>query len=203
MLVILGPGARDMVIWTDNGAERQAQVDVFVKKYQQMHRLVKEPDNETTLYIGPENWPLPVPILERNGVWYFDSNLGRREILYRRIGENEMDAIMALHGIVDAENQYFADNSEYAQHLNCSPGKHDGLFSQPSGSNDESNALGPYIAGAGYDRSDRTPFHGYYFLILTEQGPHAHDGPRNYITSGKMPRVSRSWRFQRCIARPA
>jgi hypothetical protein len=186
MLAILGPGARDIVIWTDNSAERNAQDDIFAKKYEQMHRLVKEPDNETTLYVGAENWPLPIPILERHGAWYFDSNLGRGEIFYRRIGENEMDAISALQGIMDAENQYFADNSEYAQHLNCSPGQHDGLFSPTNGSNDDRNPLGPYIAGASYGRSDRTPFHGYYFLILAGQGPHAHGGARNYIVNGKM-----------------
>ena len=186
MLAILGPGVHDIVIWTDNSAERNAQDDVFTKKYEQMHRLVKEPDNETTLYVGAENWPLPIPIQERNGAWYFDSNLGRKEIVYRRIGENEMDAISALHGIMDAENQYLAENSEYAQHLNCSPGQHDGLFSPRNGNNDDDNPLGPYIAAASYAGSDRTPFHGYYFLILTEQGPHAHGGARNYIVSGKM-----------------
>jgi hypothetical protein len=184
LLAILGPGAHDIVIWTDNSADRNAQDDVFTRKYEQMHRLVKEPDNEITLYVGAENWPLPIPIVGREGAWYFDSNLGRREILYRRIGENEMDAIDALHGIMDAENQYFDDNSEFAQHLNCSPGHHDGLFS-PGNKSDDS-PLGPYVAEADFARSDRTPFHGYYFLILTEQGPHTHGGARNYIVNGKM-----------------
>jgi len=186
MLAILGPGAHDIVIWSDNSAERNAEDDVFTKKYEQMHRFVKEPDNETTLYVGAENWPLPIPILERNGVWYFDSNLGRQEIMYRRIGENEMDAMSALRGIMGAENQYFADNSQYAQHLNCSPGQHDGLFSPTNGSDDDSNPLGQYIADASYARSDRTPFHGYYFLVLTAQGPHAPGGARKYIVSGTM-----------------
>ena len=72
MLVILGPGARDVVMWTDNSAERNAQDDVFTKKYEQMHRLVKEPDNEITLYVGAENWPLPIPIVGREGAWYFN-----------------------------------------------------------------------------------------------------------------------------------
>lgn len=118
--------------------------------------------------------------------WYFDSNLGREEIFYWRIGENEMDAISALQGIMVAEHRYFADNSEYAQQLNCSPGQHDGLFSPTNASNDDSNPLGPYIAKASYARTDRTPFHGYYFLILTGQGPRAHGGERNYIVNGKM-----------------
>ena len=184
LLAILGPGARDIVIWTDNSAERDAQDDVFTKKYEQMNRLVKEPDNEITLYVGAENWPMPIPIVGRDSTWYFDSNLGRREILYRRIGENEMDAIDALNGIMDAENQFFADNSEFAQHINCSPDHRDGIFSP--GNNKDDDLLGPNIAEAEFDRSDHAPFHGYYFLILREQGPHTHGGAHNYVVNGKM-----------------
>ena len=193
MLVILGPDARDIVVWTDNAADRNAQEDQFAKKYEQMHRLVKEPDDETTLYVGAENWPLPIPIVERDGAWYFDCSLGRREILYRRIGENEMDAIETLHAAVDAENQYYANSAgaanaggEYAQHFTCSQGQHDGLFCAANGADDQSNAIGPYLAQASYARSDREPFHGYYFHILTAQGPHARGGARNYIVDGKM-----------------
>ncbi|HXW93618.1 MAG TPA: DUF2950 family protein [Terriglobales bacterium] len=186
MLAILGPGARDIVIWTDNQAERYAQDDVFAKKYEQMHRFVNEPDNETTLYVGAENWPLPLPLVAHNGAWFFDSNLGRREILFRRIGENEMDAIDALRGIIAAEYQFNAEAGEYAQHLNCSQGQHDGLFSPENGNDMDKNPLGPYVAEASYTRSDRMPFHGYYFLILTAQGRHAHGGARSYIVDGKM-----------------
>jgi Protein of unknown function (DUF2950) len=186
MLAILGSGAHDIVFWTDNQAERYAQHDTFAKKYEQMHRLVAEPDNETTLYVGAENWPVPFPLEERNGSWFFDSDLGSREIMFRRIGENEMDAMEALRGIIAAENQFDAQDGEYAQHLNCSPGQHDGLFSPENGNDMDKNPIGPYLAEASYKRSDRTPFHGYYFLILTAQGPHASGGARNYIVDGKM-----------------
>lgn len=194
MLAILGPDARDIVVWTDNSADRAAEDDQFAKKYEQMHRLVKEPDDETTLYVGAENWPLPIPIVERDGSWYFDCSLGRREILYRRIGENEMNTIDALRGTFDAENQYYANSAEggrnaveeYAQHLTCSQGQHDGLFSSASGGDNDSNAIGPYLAQASYDRSDREPFHGYFFRVLTAQGPRANGGARNYIVNGKM-----------------
>ncbi len=194
MLAILGPDARDIVVWTDSSADRNAEDDQFAKKYEQMHRLVKEPDNETTLYVGAENWPLPIPIVERDGASYFDCSLGRQEILYRRIGENEMNTIDSLRGTVDAENQYYANSAEggtnaveeYAQHFTCSQGQHDGLFSPASGGDDDSNAIGPYLAQASYDRSDREPFHGYFFRILTAQGSHAHGGARNYIVNGKM-----------------
>ena len=194
MLAIFGLDARDVVLWTDNSADRYAQDDQFAAKYDQMHRLVKEPDNETTLYVGAENWPLPIPIVQRAGGWYFDCSLGRREILYRRIGENEMNTIDTLRGTVDAENQYYANSAgagangveEYAQHFTCSQDQRDGLFSPAGGDNDDSNAIGPYLAQASYDRSDREPFHGYFFRILTAQGPHAHGGARNYIVDGKM-----------------
>jgi hypothetical protein len=194
MLAILGPDARDIVMWTDNSADRIAQDEQFARKYEQMHRLVKEPDHETTLYVGAENWPLPIPIVERDGSWYFDCSLGRREILYRRIGENEMNTIDTLRGAFDAENQYYADSAEagtnaveaYAQHFTSSQGQTDGLLSPASASDNDSNAIGPYLAQASYARSDREPFHGYFFRILTAQGPHAHGGARNYIVNGKM-----------------
>ena len=185
-LAILGSSARDIVMWTDDQAERHAQDDAFAKKYEQMHRFVKEPDNTTALYVGAENWPVPLPLVEHNSSWFFDSDLGSREIMFRRIGENEMDAAEALRGIIAAENQFDAQNGEYAQHLNCSPGRHDGLFSPENGNDMDKNPIGPYLAEASYKRSDRTPFHGYYFLLLTAQGSHAHGGARNYIVDGKM-----------------
>jgi hypothetical protein len=192
LLDILGPDARDIVIWTDNSADRNSEDDLFAKKYEEMHRLVEEPDNETTLYVGAENWPLPIPLVERDGAWYFDCDLGRREILYRRIGENETNAVDVLHGLIDAENQYFANSGgpdgvqEYARHLNCSPGQRDGLYSAANGNDDKSNPIGPYLAQASYDRSDRAPFHGYFFRVLTAQGPRADGGARDYIVNGKM-----------------
>jgi len=112
MLGILGPDARDIVEWTDNSADRAAEDDQFARKYEQMRRLVKEPDDETTLCVGAENWPLPIPIVERDGSWYFDCILGRREILYRRIGENEMNTIDTLRGLFDAEDQYYANSAD-------------------------------------------------------------------------------------------
>jgi len=193
MVAIFGPDARDIVVWTDSADDRNAEDDKFAKKYEQMHRLVKEPDNETTLYVGAENWPLPIPIVQSNGAWYFDCSLGRREILYRRIGRNEMSAMDSLRALVAAENQYYANSAEadsnagqYAQRLTCSGDNHDGLFMPSAATDEETNAIGPALAQASYDRSDREPFHGYFFRILTAQGPHAHGGARNYIVDGKL-----------------
>src|SRR5208282_2133827 len=108
MIAIFGPDARDIVFWTDSSDDRNAQDDQFAKKYQQMHRLVKEPDNETTLYVGAENWPLPIPLIELHSAWYFDAALGKQEILYRRVGENELETVDVLHSVVDAEKEYYS-----------------------------------------------------------------------------------------------
>ena len=194
MVVILGPSSRELVEWIDDPTMRSSDIDLFVQKYDQMHRLVHEPDDETTLYVGAENWPLPIPIVEKNGGWYFDSAMGKREITFRRIGENEMDATESLHALVDAENDYYtqtADSSgmrEYAARFSSSDGKHDGLY-WPQGSNSansEECPLGPYMAQASYDHPNRKPLHGYYFRLLTEQGPKARGGARSYIADGKL-----------------
>jgi hypothetical protein len=191
MLVILGPDAKDVVMWTEDPEDRKADADLFVQKYGQMHRLVKEPDNETTLYVGAENWPLPVPLVEKNGAWYFDSGLGRREIMFRRIGQNELETVDVLHAMVDAENEYasqMADSTgihEYASRFNSEQGPHNGLY-WPGSKSPEESPIGPYLAQASFNRSDRKPLNGYFFRILTEQGPSAPDGARKFIIDGKM-----------------
>jgi DUF2950 family protein len=191
MLVILGPDAKDVVVWTDDPSDRKADADLFAEKYGQMHRLVKEPDEETTLYVGAENWPLPIPLVEKNGAWYFDADLGRREITFRRIGENELETVDVLHALVDAEDDFdsqIADSSgvhEYARKFNSDPGQHDGLY-WPGSKNPGDSPIGPYLAQASFERSDRKPLHGYYFRILEEQGPKAAGGSRKYVVDGKM-----------------
>jgi hypothetical protein len=189
LLAILGPDSRDIVLWTDNAEDRKAETDQFAKKYDQMHRLVKEPDGETTLYVGPENWPLPIPIVQVHGVWYFDTALGKQEIVYRRIGENEIETIDVLRAIVEAQKEYYSkappgDGAHvYAAQFDSSQGARDGLY-WPSAAND--SPLGPYLARASYSRSDRVPLHGYYFRILTAQGANASGGSKSYIANGKM-----------------
>lgn len=191
MLAILGPKAKDVVLWTEDPEERKSDIDLFVQKYGQMHRLVNEPDGETTLYIGAENWPMPIPLVQRGNQWYFDSDLGRQEILYRRIGENELETIDTLHSLVDAENDFYSqssgapDGAQYAKKFDCNPGKHDGLY-WPEGKNMDESPIGPNLAQASFSRTDHKPLHGYYFRILSEQGSNAHGGPRNYVVDGKM-----------------
>lgn len=190
MMVILGgDGARDIVMWSQNADERKAEADQFSKKYDQMHRLVKEPDGETTLYVGAENWPLPIPIVELRGNWYFDAALGRQEIVYRLIGQNELETMDALHAIVDAQKEYYSQDPprdgghEYAARFDSAQGSHDGLY-WSSANND--SPLGPYLAGASYDRADHKPLHGYFYRILTAQGASAPGGAKSYLANGKM-----------------
>jgi hypothetical protein len=99
MMKVLGAG-KDLVSLEDE-VENKQEREEFVNKYQEMHRLVREPDQTTVLYIGAENWPFPVPLVSRQGSWYFDSKTGMREVLYRRIGENETKAIEACHDLAE------------------------------------------------------------------------------------------------------
>ena len=101
----------------------------LVKKYQEMHRLVKEPDGTTTLYIGAENWPTPIPLVEKNNSWYFDTEAGKQEILFRRVGENELSTIRVCQELVAAEKEYYpASNNEYAQKFFSDEGQQNGLY---------------------------------------------------------------------------
>lgn len=144
VMAVLGAGQE--LIHADD-VEDKLLHDQFVRKYQQMHRLVREPDGTTVLYIGAENWPFPVPLVSANGAWHFDSQAGLMEVLFRRIGENEMNAIQACHALVMAGRQ---ERSR-------------------SEGDDASGAL---LANARRGKS-QTPYYGYYFRILTPPGQNA------------------------------
>src|SRR5271163_2585503 len=116
LLAILGSDGRQVVSSGDDTEDAQGRAN-FVQKYQEMHRLVAEPDG-TTLYIGAKNWPTPIPIVNKGGSWYFDTDAGKREILYRRIGRNEMSTIRVCQELVAAQKDYYAtQHSEYARKL--------------------------------------------------------------------------------------
>ena len=103
---ILGSNAGPILHTGDAVADQKMATD-FTRRYDQMHRVVQEPDQTVTLYIGAENWPMPIPLVKNNnGAWYFDTETGKQEILYRRIGRNENDAIDVLHTLVDAQHDY-------------------------------------------------------------------------------------------------
>jgi hypothetical protein len=198
LLKILGADARDIVSSGDEVEDKNAR-DRFVQKYQQMHRLVDEPDGKTTLYIGAENWPTPIPIVQKAGAWYFDTAAGKQEILYRRVGRNELAVIQVCHELVQAEREYQSQphdgeaTKQYAQKFFSDPGKHNGLYWEPVSGEDES-PIGPLVASAtaeGYTRDPNQtpkPFQGYYFRILTGQAANAPGGARSYLVNGKMTR---------------
>lgn len=194
----LGPDAKDILMSGDDVADKNARMQ-FVQRYLQMHRMVMEPDGTTTLYIGAENWPAPIPLVHKADAWYFDTPAGKKEILYRRIGKNEMAVMRTCHELVDAEKEYYAaphdgdSVKQYAQHIFSDPGKQNGLYWQTASGAPES-PIGPLVAMAtseGYVHDPnlpQQPFEGYYFRILSAQGAKVHGGAKSYIVDGKMTR---------------
>jgi len=157
-----------------------------------MHRLVKEPDGTTSLYIGPENWPTPIPLVNRGHAWYFDTEAGKQEILFRRIGENEISTIRVCEELVAVEKEYHStQHGEYAVKIYSDEGQHNGLYWK-AGEGEPQSPIGPLLASAVVDGDGRrregppTPFRGYYFHILALQGKNGPGGAKNYITGGKM-----------------
>jgi Protein of unknown function (DUF2950) len=170
MLVILGPHARDLVSWTMEQTGGDEDRQMFVRKYAEMHRLVKEPDNTVALYVGAENWPLPIPLVEYQGQWYFDTALGKQEILYRRLGRNETSALRVSFALLDAENEYFTAYHAYTDEFISDGKTHDGLY-WPSSNNANRSPIGRYLAQAGISRTtteNRQCFHGYFYRILLQ-----------------------------------
>ena len=173
MLLVLGQDAKQIV---SSGDEREdvRRRTTFLSKYLEMHRLVKEPNGTTTIYIGAENWPLPIPLVEKSGAWFFDTDAAKDEILFRRIGHNEMCAIRVSQELVMAEEEYYSGHQhQYARKIASDPGKQNGLYWQASGGQKES-PMGPLVAeasvadgaGSANGLGAPAPFHGYYFRIV-------------------------------------
>jgi Protein of unknown function (DUF2950) len=191
MLNILGPDAKQIVSSGDETEDANSRAD-FVQRYHEMHRLVKEPDGTTTLYIGAKNWPTPIPLVNKGNSWYFDTDAGKKEILYRRIGRNEMSTIRVCQELVAAQKEYYsAEHNEYAQKIFSDEGQHNGLYWKASGGEPQS-PIGPLVASAvaeGYAKSRdgvQAPYRGYYYRILTHQGNNGPGGAESYIVNGKM-----------------
>jgi len=193
-LSILGPAGKDVLSSGDPAEDLDSRVS-FVVKYEEMHRFVTEENGTVTLVVGAENWPFPIPLVKKNGSWYFDTDSGKDEIVFRRIGSNEISAVYACRDLVDAQKQYFARPpgklpSQFAQKLVSDEGGHNGLYWH--GASDEFDSpINPLIAYARQDLptdqvGEHIPFNGYMFRILTSQGRHAPGGAKNYIVDGKM-----------------
>jgi hypothetical protein len=191
---VLGPDGDDIVSSGDEVADATTR-QKFVAAYDAKHQIAMEGDNKAIMVIGQEDFPLPIPLVRKDGMWRFDTAAGRDEILARRIGKNELDAIQASLAYVDAQNEYAdkdrtgAGKGIYAQHFVSSPGKKDGLY-WPDVQGNDASPLGEFFAEAakqGYRvGGGRTPYHGYYYKILTKQGAAAPDGELEYVVRGKM-----------------
>jgi len=172
MLEILGPDGKEIVSSGDDAEDAQNRAN-FAKRYEEMHRLAIEPDGTTTLYIGAENWPTPIPLVHKGNAWYFDTAAGKQEILYRRIGENELSTIRVCQELVAAEKEYRgAQHDTYTQKIVSTDGQHDGLYWKADDGQPKS-PIGPLVAGAFVSDGGNTqpmPFRGYYFRFLARQG---------------------------------
>jgi hypothetical protein len=194
IVTVLGPDGTDIVSSGDPVADASAR-EKFVAAYDAKHQVTLEGDSKAIVVIGNEDFPLPIPLVRKDGTWRFDTDAGRQEILFRRIGKNELDAIQSSLAYVDAQNEYAdkdrtgAGKGVYAQRIISSAGKKDGLYWPDAKGGDES-PLGELIAKAtaqGYRTGGgRTPYHGYYFKILTKQGSAAAGGELEYVVRGKM-----------------
>jgi Protein of unknown function (DUF2950) len=190
---VLGPGSQELVSSGDPVADANTKQQ-FLTAYDAQHRVVSETGKPATLVIGKDDWPFPIPLVQREGQWSFDTAGGREEILARRIGRNELAAIKAALAYFDAQNEYADQHKNrdgmavYAQRIVSTPGKKDGLYWPTSGSEPDS-PLGEAVASAtqqGYRVGAGEPYHGYYYKILTSQGPNAPGGAVDYVVRGNM-----------------
>ena len=191
---ILGPDAVDLITSADPVADKKRATD-FAAKAKEKTSLNVDPKNSkrTILSVGNDDFPLPIPILQRKGKWIFDTKAGRNEILMRRIGANELDAIEICRGFVEAQHDYAQQKhddslvNQYAQKIISTPGKHDGLAWQ-NADGTWAGPIGENVAKAvteGY--SDKTqPYHGYFFKVLKAQGPAAPLGQMDFVVKGVM-----------------
>jgi len=191
MLEILGPDAKQIISSGDPTEDAESHAN-FARKYDEMHRFAKEPDGSVVMYIGSENWPTPIPLAMKANLWFFDSEAGEKEVLFRRIGRNEYSAIRVCQELVAAQKEYYAmQHNEYAKQVYSDEGQHNGLYWKASDGEPQS-PIGPLVASAvaeGYAKGEGgppTPYRGYFFRILARQGKHAPDGAKSYIVNGKM-----------------
>jgi hypothetical protein len=192
---ILGPDAEDLIISEDPVTDKNNSL-AFAARAQEKMSVVRDPSNanRAILSVGEEEWPMPIPIVKKSGKWRFDAKAGRDEVLFRRIGANELNAIQVLRGFVEAQAEYVStmhDDSgfhQYAQKLISSPGKQDGLYwTNPDGT--PGGPISEAVAKAieeGYTLAKDSAYHGYYFHLLNGQGPAAPMGQLDYVIKGMM-----------------
>jgi hypothetical protein len=197
LLAIFGPGSRHIIVSGDPIEDERGR-EWFVKHYEEKNRL-EEASGKVTLHVGTDDWPFPIPIVKAGDGWRFDTAAGKQEILARRIGRNELNAIQVCLAYVDAQKEYARKKArqgegllEYAQKFVSTPGKQDGLYWE-AGEGQEQSPIGPLFAAArdqGYSGKspggESEPYHGYHYRILTAQGKNAPGGAQDYVVGGKM-----------------
>jgi Protein of unknown function (DUF2950) len=195
---IFGPAGHSLV--AGDVVQAAEERELFISRVKEKVNLVAESDSRQELQLGADGWPFPIPLVKQDGQWVFDVEAGKEEILNRRIGANELGAIQVCRAYVQAQREYASEDRnadevlEYAQHLRSTPGAHDGLY-WSTRTGDELSPLGPLVAqarGEGYRKEtkilteEQSPYHGYYFKVLTRQGKHAPGGKYSYIINGHM-----------------
>ncbi len=195
LLEIFGPDGKDFVTSADPVQDKNHAL-AFAAQAREKNVITIDPKNpaRAILSVGKGNWPFPVPIVKQGGKWQFDSKAGREEILFRRIGTNELDAIQICRGFVEAQKDYASevhDNSgvnQYAQKIFSTPGKQDGLYWQNADGTPGGPISEPVARSLqeGYSAQEGTGYHGYYFKVLKGQGPNAPLGQLDYVIEGIM-----------------
>jgi DUF2950 family protein len=193
---LLGPKAKELIASGDAGAAKELLAG-FVKAYGEKHSLSVEAQGFEYLQVGEGNWPFPFPIVRDGKVWYFDIDRGNEEILDRRIGRNELGAIAVCEGYVQSQSDYGSKGRDgnpsgiYAQQFLSDPGKQNGLY-WPVEKGQPTSPIGPLVANAAIEKSPGqsaaapTPYYGYLYKILVEQGPDAPGGAKSYVVDGKL-----------------
>jgi hypothetical protein len=192
---LLGPRAENLISSGDAAADENSR-KTFLQQYNEKHGYIHQGPNKVVLTVGASAWPLPFPIVKGEGGWHFDSDEGAKELVYRRVGRNELDAIQVCKALYNAQKEYAATGHDgnppgiYAQRIVSTPGTHNGLYWQTTEGEPESPA-GILIANAtnegdGVQHGNREPFHGYFYRVLRAQGPHAPGGAKDYVKDGKM-----------------
>lgn len=194
LIKVLGANGREILFSGDPVADKNAR-SAFLVAFDLKHQIVRKGDSAADLVIGPKDWQLPIPLIQKDGAWQFDTTAGRREVLFRRIGRNELGAIQTALAYVDAQNDYASMNPQgtkvdsYARRIISSPGKKDGLY-WPAAANEPQSPLGEAFAVAtiqGYrPGANAAPYHGYYYKVLTGQGANVPGGAMNYLAKGNL-----------------
>lgn len=197
LLRLFGAAGQRLVLSGDVVAEHQAR-GKLAAAFDLQHHLERQGDDKAVLVLGDDQWPYPIPIVRQGSGWRFDVKAGAEQILDRRIGRNELNAIQTCRVYVEAQRDYAAQGRDgaapgaYARKVTSAPGLHDGLYWPAAAAGEADSPLGPAVAAAeaqGYGPPDprrHPPFHGYAFRILTRQGPHAPGGARSYVARGRM-----------------